>query len=105
MAPLFQGKKAPRPSAVVSIFDESSHEASENSQDGEQFRARREFLKSGLPESFKKQMAKTTATKEAYSLAYSCSHFQPVVHVLQPPKGRPIVSTLTKRSYVTCKDI
>uniref|UniRef100_A0A7N6AYE4 AAA+ ATPase domain-containing protein n=1 Tax=Anabas testudineus TaxID=64144 RepID=A0A7N6AYE4_ANATE len=66
----------------VSIFDESSREGSENSQDDEQFRARREFLKSGLPESFRKQIAKTAATKEAYSL--SCSFFQPVVHMKQP---------------------
>lgn len=73
----------------VSIFDESSREGSENSQDDEQFRARREFLKSGLPESFRKQMAKTAATKEAYSL--SCSSFQPVIHMKQPPTGRLVL--------------
>uniref|UniRef100_A0A3Q3W4D4 Cyclic nucleotide-binding domain-containing protein n=1 Tax=Mola mola TaxID=94237 RepID=A0A3Q3W4D4_MOLML len=73
-------------SAVISIFDESSREGSETSQDDEPFRARREFLKSGLPESFRKQMAKTAATKEAYSR--SCSFFQPVIHVKQPPSGR-----------------
>lgn len=76
-----KGRKAP---AVISIFDDSSREASENSQDDEQFRARREFLKSGLPESFKKQIAKTTANKEAYSL--SCSSFPVVVHVKQAPE-------------------
>lgn len=85
LASLGQEKNARRVSAVISIFDESSREASENSQDDEQFRARREFLKSGLPESFKKQIAKTTATKEAYSL--SCSSFQPVIHMKQPPTG------------------
>lgn len=74
--------KAPR-KPPVSIFDESSQEGSENSQDDEQFRARREFLKSGLPESFKKQMAKTAAAKEAYAMA--CSSFQPVLHVSQTP--------------------
>ncbi|XP_026064347.1 ATPase family AAA domain-containing protein 5 isoform X3 [Carassius auratus] len=74
-------KKAQRPSVVISIFDDSSREASENSQDDEQFRSRREFLKSGLPESFKKQMAKTAATREAYSQA--CASFQAVVHVQQ----------------------
>lgn len=86
VAPLFQGKKGQRASAVVSIFDESSREGSENSQDNEQFRARREFLKSGLPDSFRKQIAKTAATREAYSL--SCSSFQTVVHVLQTPQGK-----------------
>ncbi|XP_022071257.2 ATPase family AAA domain-containing protein 5 isoform X1 [Acanthochromis polyacanthus] len=83
VASLGQEKAPRRASAVISIFDESSHEGSENSQDDEQFRARREFLKSGLPESFRKQIAKTAATKEAYSL--SCSTFQPVAHTAQPP--------------------
>lgn len=63
----------------------SSRDDSENSQGDEQFRARRDFLKSGLPESFKKQIAKTVATNEAY--AVSCSSFQPVVHVLQMSQG------------------
>lgn len=81
LAPLFVEKKAQRPSAVISIFDDSSREASENSQDDEQFRAKREFLKSGLPESFKKQIAKTAANREAYSQA--CASFQTVVHVQQ----------------------
>ncbi|XP_062307657.1 ATPase family AAA domain-containing protein 5 [Osmerus eperlanus] len=78
---LVLGKKPQRTSAGISIFDESSHEGSENSQDDEQLRARREFLKSGLPESFKRQIARTVASQEAYSL--SCSSFQPTVHVLQ----------------------
>lgn len=80
-APLFAEKK--RPSAVISIFDDNSREASENSQDDEQFRAKREFLKSGLPESFKKQIAKTAASREAYSQA--CASFQTVIHVQQRP--------------------
>lgn len=63
-----------------------SREASENSQDDEQFRAKREFLKSGLPESFKKQIAKTTASREAYSQA--CASFQTVIHVQQRPAGK-----------------
>nr|XP_020472089.1 ATPase family AAA domain-containing protein 5-like isoform X1 [Monopterus albus] len=84
-----QEKSVRKASAVVSIF-ESSQEGSENSQDDEQFRARREFLKSGLPESLRKQIAKTTATKEAYSL--SCSSFQPVVHMKQPPNDCPLWS-------------
>ncbi|MED6266509.1 hypothetical protein CHARACLAT_002871 [Characodon lateralis] len=81
-ASLGQGKSARKVSAVISIFDDSSREGSENSQDDEQFRARREFLKSGLPESFRKQIARTAATKEAYSA--SSSSFQPVSHTTQP---------------------
>ncbi|XP_056309473.1 ATPase family AAA domain-containing protein 5 [Danio aesculapii] len=81
LAPLFVEKKAQRPSAVISIFDDSSRDASENSQDDEQFRAKREFLKSGLPESFKKQIAKTAANRDAYSQA--CASFQTVVHIQQ----------------------
>ncbi len=86
MTSLCQEKTARKVSTVISIFDDSSREGSENSQDDEQFRARREFLKSGLPESFRKQIARTAATKEAYSL--SCSSFQPVIHMKQPPNGR-----------------
>lgn len=86
MASLGQEKTARKASTVISIFDESSNDGSENSQDDEQFKARREFLKSGLPESFRKQIAKTAATKEAYSL--SCSSFQPVTHTKQPPNGK-----------------
>ncbi|XP_051572151.1 ATPase family AAA domain-containing protein 5 [Myxocyprinus asiaticus] len=81
LAPLFVEKKAQRPSGVISIFDDSSQEASENSQSDEQFRAKREFLKSGLPETFKKQIAKTAASREAYSQA--CASFQTVVHIQQ----------------------
>uniref|UniRef100_A0A3Q3NF35 ATPase family AAA domain containing 5a n=1 Tax=Mastacembelus armatus TaxID=205130 RepID=A0A3Q3NF35_9TELE len=77
-------------SRKVSIFDESSRDGSENSQDDEQFRARREFLKSGLPESLRKRIAKTAATKEAYSL--SCSSFNPVIHMKQPPNDCPLWS-------------
>ncbi|XP_041830983.1 ATPase family AAA domain-containing protein 5 isoform X2 [Melanotaenia boesemani] len=85
VASLGQEKSARKVSAVISIFDDSSQDGSENSQDDEQFRARREFLKSGLPECFKKQIAKTAATKEAYSL--SCSSFQPITHTTQQNNG------------------
>ncbi|KAM3922898.1 ATPase family AAA domain-containing protein 5 [Leptodactylus fuscus] len=64
---------------VITIDDGS--EVSENSQDDEQFKARREFLMSGLPDSLKRQIAKTTAIMEAYSV--SGSSFQTVVHVQQ----------------------
>ncbi|XP_035035999.1 ATPase family AAA domain-containing protein 5 [Hippoglossus stenolepis] len=87
-ASLGQEKSSRKVSGVISIFDEGSREGSENSQDDEQFRARREFLKSGLPESFRKQIAKTVATKEAYSV--SCSSFQPVIHMKQPPDDCPL---------------
>ncbi|KAJ7989766.1 hypothetical protein DPEC_G00307920 [Dallia pectoralis] len=85
VAPMFLGKKS-----VISIKDDSSRDASDHSQDDEQFRARREFLKSGLPESFKRQMVKTAATQEAYTV--SCSSFQPVVHVLQTSLDCPLWS-------------
>ncbi|XP_053707924.1 ATPase family AAA domain-containing protein 5 isoform X1 [Synchiropus splendidus] len=74
----------------VSIFDESSREGSENSQDDEQFKARREFLKSGLPENFRKQIAKAAATREAYSA--QCLSFQSVLHATQPPTDCPLWS-------------
>lgn len=93
-----QEKTARRVSTVISIFDDSSREGSENSQDDEQFRSRREFLKSGLPESFRKQIAKTAATKEAYSL--SCSSFQPVIHMKQPPSDCPLWSLLWPESLL-----
>ncbi|XP_027738203.1 ATPase family AAA domain-containing protein 5 [Empidonax traillii] len=65
----------------IVIFDESSQDASENSQDDNQFRAKREFLMSGLPESLKRQIAKKAAAMESYCLASSC--FKAVVHVQQ----------------------
>ncbi|XP_065549987.1 ATPase family AAA domain-containing protein 5 isoform X2 [Lathamus discolor] len=80
--PSFLGRNAQNSAdAPVVIFDESSQDASENSQDDDQFRAKREFLMSGLPESLKRQIAKKAAAMEAYSLASSC--FKPVFHVQQ----------------------
>uniref|UniRef100_A0A8C6N627 Uncharacterized protein n=1 Tax=Melopsittacus undulatus TaxID=13146 RepID=A0A8C6N627_MELUD len=80
--PSFLGRNAQTSAGEpIVIFDESSHDASENSQDDDQFRAKREFLMSGLPESLKRQIAKKAAAMEAYSLASSC--FKPVVHVQQ----------------------
>ncbi|NWR82378.1 ATAD5 protein, partial [Furnarius figulus] len=72
----------------IVIFDESSQDASENSQDDDQFRAKREFLMSGLPESLKRQIAKRAAAMEAYSLASSC--FKAVVHVQQKEDCYPM---------------
>ncbi|NWW96270.1 ATAD5 protein, partial [Rhynochetos jubatus] len=80
--PSFRGRNAQNSAAEpIVIFDESSQDASENSQDDDQFRAKREFLMSGLPESLKRQIAKKAAAMEAYSLASSC--FKTVVHVQQ----------------------
>ncbi|NWI46588.1 ATAD5 protein, partial [Picathartes gymnocephalus] len=73
---------------LIVIFDESSQDASENSQDDDQFRAKREFLMSGLPESLKRQIAKKAAAMEAYSLANSC--FKTVVHVQQKDDRSPM---------------
>ncbi|NXD63801.1 ATAD5 protein, partial [Eolophus roseicapillus] len=87
--PSFLGRNAQNSAgAPIVIFDESSQDASENSQDDDQFRAKREFLMSGLPESLKRQIAKKAAAMEAYSLASSC--FKPVVHVQQKDDRCPM---------------
>ncbi|XP_019398344.1 PREDICTED: ATPase family AAA domain-containing protein 5 [Crocodylus porosus] len=80
--PSFLGRKAQNcGDEPIVIFDESSRDVSENSQDDEQFKAKREFLMSGLPESLKRYIAKKAAAMEAYSVA--SSSFQTVVHVQQ----------------------
>uniref|UniRef100_A0A8C3LYM1 ATPase family AAA domain containing 5 n=1 Tax=Chrysolophus pictus TaxID=9089 RepID=A0A8C3LYM1_CHRPC len=80
--PSFLGRNARKPTdEPVVIFDDSSQDASENSQDDDQFRAKREFLMSGLPELLKRQIAKKAAAMEAYFLA--SSYFKTVVHVQQ----------------------
>ncbi|NXT77347.1 ATAD5 protein, partial [Zapornia atra] len=87
--PSFPGRNAQKPvGEPIVIFDESSQDASENSQDDDQFRAKREFLMSGLPESLKRQIAKKAAAMEAYSLASSC--FKTVVHVQQKDDCYPM---------------
>ncbi|XP_069056093.1 ATPase family AAA domain-containing protein 5 isoform X2 [Pleurodeles waltl] len=75
------GKKVKHLTGSIAVDDDSSKDASENSQDGEQFKAKREFLMSGLPDSLKRHIAKTTAALEAYSAASSC--YQTVTHVQQ----------------------
>ncbi|KAM4661939.1 ATPase family AAA domain-containing protein 5 [Discoglossus pictus] len=67
--------------STITIVDDSSLDASENSQDDEQFKSKREFLMSGLPDSLKRHIAKTAAIMEAYSV--SSSSFQNVAHVQQ----------------------
>ncbi|KFQ74293.1 ATPase family AAA domain-containing protein 5, partial [Phoenicopterus ruber ruber] len=87
--PSFVGRNAQNSAGEpIVIFDESSQDASENSQDDDQFRAKREFLMSGLPESLKRQIAKKAAAMEAYSLASSC--FKTVVHVQQKDDCYPM---------------
>ncbi|CAH2277691.1 ATPase family AAA domain-containing 5 [Pelobates cultripes] len=66
--------------SLITVIDDSS-EVSESSEDNEQFKAKREFLMSGLPDSLKRHISKTAAFMEAYSL--SSSSFQTVVHVQQ----------------------
>ncbi|NXL59888.1 ATAD5 protein, partial [Chordeiles acutipennis] len=87
--PSFLGRNAQNSAGEpIVIFDESSQDTSENSQDDDQFRAKREFLMSGLPESLKRQIAKKAAAMEAYSLATSC--FKTVVHVQQKDDCYPM---------------
>ncbi|NXI52109.1 ATAD5 protein, partial [Chloroceryle aenea] len=87
--PSFLGRNTQKSAGEpIVIFDESSQDASENSQDDDQFRAKREFLMSGLPESLKRQIAKKAAAMEAYSLASSC--FKTVVHVQQKDDCYPM---------------
>ncbi|NXG65484.1 ATAD5 protein, partial [Hemiprocne comata] len=88
-SPSFPGRNAQNSAGEpIVIFDESSQDAYENSQDDDQFRAKREFLMSGLPESLKRQIAKKAAAMEAYSLASSC--FKTVVHVQQKDDCYPM---------------
>ncbi|XP_038612945.1 ATPase family AAA domain-containing protein 5 isoform X2 [Tachyglossus aculeatus] len=83
VAPLFLAKRAQKTSGpeTITVFDESSQDTSENSQDDEQFTAKREFLRSGLPDSLKRHIAKKAAALEAYLAVNSC--FPTVVHVQQ----------------------
>ncbi|XP_063149639.1 ATPase family AAA domain-containing protein 5 [Candoia aspera] len=74
-------KKVKKSTDEVVILGKSSEGESENSQDDTEFKAKREFLMSGLPESLKRQIAKKAAALEAYFAANSC--FQKVVHVQQ----------------------
>ncbi|XP_072501092.1 ATPase family AAA domain-containing protein 5 isoform X2 [Notamacropus eugenii] len=81
VAPLFLPKKPQKTTEPIVIFEDNSQDVSENSQDDEQFKAKREFLMSGLPDSLKRHIAKKAAALEAYSVISSC--FQAVVHIQQ----------------------
>ncbi|XP_034268402.1 ATPase family AAA domain-containing protein 5 isoform X1 [Pantherophis guttatus] len=74
-------RKKNKKSTDEAVFIKSSEDESENSQDDTEFKAKREFLMSGLPESLKKKIAKKAVVLEAYSAVNSC--FQKVIHVQQ----------------------
>ncbi|XP_029401964.1 ATPase family AAA domain-containing protein 5 [Mus pahari] len=82
IAPLFLAKRTKRTAVPVFDLDESSQDSSEQTQDCDvQFKAKRDFLMSGLPDLLKRQIAKKAAALDVYN-AVSTS-FQRVVHVQQ----------------------
>ncbi|XP_058903817.1 ATPase family AAA domain-containing protein 5 isoform X2 [Kogia breviceps] len=84
VAPLFLTRKAQK--TAVLGFDESSQDAAEKPQACDvQFKAKRDFLMSGLPDLLKRQIAKKAAALDVYN-AVSTS-FQSVVHVQQKDDG------------------
>uniref|UniRef100_A0A8C0SPK2 ATPase family AAA domain-containing protein 5 n=1 Tax=Canis lupus familiaris TaxID=9615 RepID=A0A8C0SPK2_CANLF len=86
VAPLFLTRKTQKTADPVTGFDESSQDTCEKSQDCDvQFKAKRDFLMSGLPELLKRQIAKKAAALDVYN-AVSTS-FQRVVHVQQKDDG------------------
>nr|XP_014597436.1 ATPase family AAA domain-containing protein 5 isoform X1 [Equus caballus] len=86
IAPLFLTRKAQKTADPILGFDESSQGTSEKSQDcGVQFKAKRDFLMSGLPDLLKRKIAKKAAALDVYN-AVSAS-FQRVVHVQQKDNG------------------
>uniref|UniRef100_A0A8D2D898 ATPase family AAA domain-containing protein 5 n=1 Tax=Sciurus vulgaris TaxID=55149 RepID=A0A8D2D898_SCIVU len=86
VAPLFIARKAQKTADPVLGLDESSQDISEKSQDCDvQFKAKRDFLMSGLPDLLKRQIAKKAASLDVYnSLSTS---FQKVVHIQQKDDG------------------
>ncbi|XP_059991858.1 ATPase family AAA domain-containing protein 5 [Lagenorhynchus albirostris] len=86
VAPLFLTRKAQKTADPVLGFDESSQDATEKPQACDvQFKAKRDFLMSGLPDLLKRQIAKKAAALDVYN-AVSTS-FQSVVHVQQKDDG------------------
>ncbi|KAL1779864.1 ATPase family AAA domain-containing protein 5 isoform X1 [Sigmodon hispidus] len=82
IAPLFLAKKTKKTAIPLLDLDESSQDSSEQTQDCDvQFKAKRDFLMSGLPDLLKRQIAKKAAALDVYN-AVSTS-FQRVVHVQQ----------------------
>lgn len=86
IAPLFIARKVPKTADPVLGLDEHSQDISEKSQDCDvQFKAKRDFLMSGLPDLLKRQIAKKAAALDVYnSLSTS---FQEVVHIQQKDDG------------------
>ncbi|XP_007452444.1 PREDICTED: LOW QUALITY PROTEIN: ATPase family AAA domain-containing protein 5 [Lipotes vexillifer] len=86
VAPLFLTRKTQKTADPVLGFDESSQDATEKPQACDvQFKAKRDFLMSGLPDLLKRQIAKKAAALDVYN-AVSTS-FQRVVHVQQKDDG------------------
>uniref|UniRef100_A0A8C0WUQ7 ATPase AAA-type core domain-containing protein n=1 Tax=Castor canadensis TaxID=51338 RepID=A0A8C0WUQ7_CASCN len=86
VAPLFLARKAQKTASPVLGFDENSQDKSEKSQDYDvQFKAKRDFLMSGLPDLLKRQIAKKAAVLDVYNAA--STSFQTVVHVQQKDDG------------------
>nr|XP_019606292.1 PREDICTED: ATPase family AAA domain-containing protein 5 [Rhinolophus sinicus] len=85
VAPLFLTRKDHKTAEPILGFDESSQGASERSQDCDEFKAKRDFLMSGLPDLLKRQIAKKATALDMYN-AVSAS-FQRVVHVQQKDDG------------------
>uniref|UniRef100_A0A8C5KLL3 ATPase family, AAA domain containing 5 n=1 Tax=Jaculus jaculus TaxID=51337 RepID=A0A8C5KLL3_JACJA len=83
VAPLFLAKKAQKTANPVLDFDDSSQDKSQDCD--VQFKARRDFLMSGLPDSLKRRIAKKAAALDVYN-AVSTS-FQRVLHVQQQDEG------------------
>ncbi|XP_004454937.1 ATPase family AAA domain-containing protein 5 [Dasypus novemcinctus] len=86
VAPLFLTRKAQKTTDPSLGFDENSQGTSEKPQNCDvQFKAKREFLMSGLPDLLKRQIAKKAAALDLYN-AVSTS-FQRVVHIQQKDDG------------------
>lgn len=67
-----------------------SQDTSEKAQDCEtQFKAKRDFLMSGLPDLLKRQIAKKAAALDVYNAA--STSFQRVVHVQQKDDGEFLI--------------
>ncbi|XP_029784697.1 ATPase family AAA domain-containing protein 5 isoform X2 [Suricata suricatta] len=86
VAPLFLTRKAQKTADFIPGFEENSQDTSEKSQDCDvQFKAKRDFLMSGLPDLLKRQIAKKAAVLDVYNAA--STSFQRVVHIQQKDDG------------------
>ncbi|EHB13292.1 ATPase family AAA domain-containing protein 5 [Heterocephalus glaber] len=86
VAPLFLAKKTQKTADPILAFDENSQDTSEKSQDCDvQFKAKRDFLMSGLPDLLKRQIAKKAAALDMYNAVGTS--FQAVVHIQQKDDG------------------